>query len=179
MYPEGVELPSLSALEVPELKLSATPLLASAIHLGKYCDNQCKEFMLCNYETHDPRTCLDLGKQVTSCAFDFFRKVKAHCPTEFENYYKCLHKHGGPQYSLWKCRKIQLPFDDCIAKNLSQQRPELDFFNRVRLIETNRPKWVPNPAPMPERIPDLPDDVRRPREPKQTTGHSRYADVFI
>lgn len=59
-----------------------------------------KEFMLCRFETHDPRACLKEGKEVTSCAQKFFRQVKKHCAEEFTSYFTCLHKYGGPTYRL-------------------------------------------------------------------------------
>merc|ERR1711974_198455 len=63
--------------------MGGTPSLRSAaMHLGKYCEVQNNEFMLCRSETQDPRTCLGAGKEVTSCSMDFFRKVKATCAAE-------------------------------------------------------------------------------------------------
>ncbi|CAL8074620.1 unnamed protein product [Calicophoron daubneyi] len=152
-----VPLPTYEELETPEIKLTAVPLLAAGVHLGKFCDDECKEFMLCHYETHDPRACLKEGKAVTGCAQKFFRHVKKHCADEFTTYFTCLHKYGGPSYELQRCRGAQMPFDACIKQYLNQDRPEPGYFNRVRLHKTNRPRPEPGLAPMPERIPDLPD----------------------
>ncbi|CAH8853453.1 unnamed protein product [Trichobilharzia szidati] len=173
-----VPLPTFEELTVPELKLSACPLLAAGIHLGKFCDNECKEFMLCHYETHDPRACLEQGKAVTSCAQKFFRQVKKHCDEEFRNYYTCLHKHGGPSYSLKNCRSAQYPFDNCIKTHLNQERPELNYFNRVRLHKTDRPRYEPGLAPMPERIPDLPD-FSLSEEPARLKDRRKVNEMFI
>ncbi|KAA3669800.1 NADH dehydrogenase (ubiquinone) 1 alpha subcomplex subunit 8 [Paragonimus westermani] len=97
-----VPLPTFEELEIPEIKLTAVPLLAAGIHLAKFCDEQCKEFMLCRYETHDPRACISEGKVVTDCAHKFFKLVKRHCAEEFTAYFTCLHKYGGPTYRLEK-----------------------------------------------------------------------------
>lgn len=37
-----VPLPEYKELEVSEIKLTAVPLLAAGMHLGKFCDDQCK-----------------------------------------------------------------------------------------------------------------------------------------
>ncbi len=42
MITKSTELPTLNELEVPEIKLTAVPLLAAALYMGKYCDNQSK-----------------------------------------------------------------------------------------------------------------------------------------
>lgn len=51
--------------------------------------------MLCRQELDDPRACLGEGKAVTSCALDFFRKVKKTCHDEFMQYATCLDKSSG------------------------------------------------------------------------------------
>uniref|UniRef100_A0A0X3NPP3 NADH dehydrogenase [ubiquinone] 1 alpha subcomplex subunit 8 n=1 Tax=Schistocephalus solidus TaxID=70667 RepID=A0A0X3NPP3_SCHSO len=153
----SMDLPPLSELEVPEIKMTSVPLLAAAIHMGKFCDRQSKEFMLCNQEHHDPRRCLTEGKEVTSCGLKFLGLLKKNCADQFTDYFKCIYKHGGRTFSIENCRKLQYPLDECIKMKIGQERPELGYFNRVRLIDTNRPRPTPKPAPMPERIPDMPD----------------------
>lgn len=54
-----------------------------------------QEYMLCKAELKDPRKCLQEGKAVTSCAMDFFRKVKKTCSEEFAQYANCLDKSSG------------------------------------------------------------------------------------
>lgn len=39
---------------------------------------------------HDPRKCLNEGKEVTACSLDFFRQVKKLCKNEFMKYATCL-----------------------------------------------------------------------------------------
>lgn len=53
--------------------------------------------MLCRQELDDPRACIKEGKAVTSCAIEFFRKVKASCAEEFMQYANCLDKSSGTQ----------------------------------------------------------------------------------
>lgn len=42
MITKSTELPTLEQLEIPEIKLTSVPLLAAAIHMGKFCDKQSK-----------------------------------------------------------------------------------------------------------------------------------------
>ena len=69
-------MPSDAELDVQEVPLGTPYLKASAMHLGKYCEAQNNEFMLCRTETGDPRACLKDGREVTNCAMDFFKKVR-------------------------------------------------------------------------------------------------------
>lgn len=72
---ERVNLPSFEELTVPEVTLGYPYLKAGAQHLGKYCEPQNNEFMLCRFETDDPRKCLRDGANVTDCTLEFFSKV--------------------------------------------------------------------------------------------------------
>merc|ERR1712170_274995 len=99
-------LPSYEELNVPELKMTTAPLRAGAHHFGKYCDHQCKEFMLCNNQLRDPRKCLQEGKEVTRCGVEFFNKVRDNCAEEFTDFWKCL-DHAGPNFLYNYCRKTQ------------------------------------------------------------------------
>ena len=42
MVTKTTELPTFEELEVPEIKMTAVPLLAAALHMGKFCDQQSK-----------------------------------------------------------------------------------------------------------------------------------------
>lgn len=55
--------------------------------------------MLCRAELDDPRACLGEGKALTSCALEFFRKVKATCADEFMQYAQCVDK-SSPDSNL-------------------------------------------------------------------------------
>ena len=69
-------LPTEEELTVDEVQLGSVYLKAGSQHLGKYCESQNNEFMLCRLEEKDPRKCVSDGKAVTSCALEFFSKVK-------------------------------------------------------------------------------------------------------
>merc|ERR1712226_867355 len=99
-------LPSDEELTVEEVPLGTPSLRAGAMHLGKYCEVQNNEFMLCRTETRDPRKCLKEGRDVTSCSMEFFRKVKATCASEFMTYTSCLEKSSA-SLEFNECRKTQ------------------------------------------------------------------------
>ncbi|XP_013106917.1 NADH dehydrogenase [ubiquinone] 1 alpha subcomplex subunit 8 [Stomoxys calcitrans] len=158
----NVTLPSDEELTVPELNLSTAALRAGAFHLGKACEFQNNEFMLCRQELDDPRACLNEGKSVTGCAMDFFRKVKKSCHEEFMQYATCLDKSSGTM-SFSHCRKTQGVFDKCMKDNFDIDRPEYGYFTRAKIHATNRPA-----PPKPEKkvyadaTPGLPDDYPKP-----------------
>merc|ERR1711983_509848 len=81
-------------LTVKEVTLGYPYLKAGANHLGKYCEPQNNEFMLCRFETDDPRKCLKDGAAVTDCTLEFFSKVKQACPAELTRCAMCLEKMG-------------------------------------------------------------------------------------
>ena len=72
---KDIQLPSDAELTVEEVPVGTPYLKAGAQHMGKYCEPQNNEFMLCRSENQDPRKCLQDGKEVTACALDFLRKV--------------------------------------------------------------------------------------------------------
>ena len=84
MFTKDDNLPTMEELTVEEVKLGSTYLRAGGCHLGKYCEPENNEFVLCRNETNDPVKCLDEGKQVTSCALNFFQSVSSRNP----RYYK-------------------------------------------------------------------------------------------
>jgi len=147
-------LPSCEELTVPEIELSSAPLRAGAHHFGKYCDNQCKEFMLCNAEEKDPRKCINEGKDVTRCGLEFFKKVKLHCAEEFTSYWKCIDR-SQHDMNYKNCRQTQGVFDKCILEHLGQERPGLGHFSKTRIHHTNRPEPVKDVI-LPQPIPDTP-----------------------
>lgn len=81
-------------------------------------------------------------------------------------------------FHTYRCRTLQHPFDACIKEHLNQDRPELDHFTRVRLHKTTRPRPEYGLAPMPERIPDLPDFSDLP-EPERIRERRTINDWFI
>ena len=72
MFTKEDKLPTLEELEVPEIQLGSAYLRAGACHLGKYCEPENNEFVLCKLETNNPVKCLNEGKAVTSCSMKFF-----------------------------------------------------------------------------------------------------------
>jgi|ERR1712038_239113 len=168
-FQEADHLPSYEELETTELNMTAAPLRAGAHHLGRYCDNQSKEFMLCMKEENDPRKCIYEGKEVTRCGVEFFQKMKAHCAEEFTAHWNCV-DHAGIDMNLTYCRKTQAAFDKCVFDTLGQERPELGYFSRIRVHETTRPKPkrdVPFPEPTPE--PPNPKEMPIPDSAKHGT----------
>ncbi|KAL4229299.1 ndufa8 [Mactra antiquata] len=144
-------LPSYEELHVPELKLSFPALRAASHYLGYFCDNQCKEFMLCRSENRDdPRPCINEGKEVTSCGLDFFNKLKSSpCASSFTSYWKCL---DNAEYMEFRyCRQFQKVFDQCMEEHLNMKKPEPGHFTKIRLHDSPRPKVeveLPEPIPV-------------------------------
>merc|ERR1712127_1031930 len=128
-------------LTVEEVPLGTPSLRAGAMHLGKYCELQNNEFMLCRTETRDPRKCLDAGNQVTSCSMEFFRKVKATCAAEFMAYTSCLEK-GSAQMYFNKCRNTQSVYDKGVLDNMDLERPHYGYHCLPKIHDTDRPAPV-------------------------------------
>ncbi|CAK1550503.1 unnamed protein product [Leptosia nina] len=160
-----VNLPEFSVLNVPEVDLSSATLMSAAHHLGKDCENINNEFMLCRMESRDPRACLHLGKQVTDCTMQFFKKVKSKCQHEFNQYAHCIDKSSG-DYSFKKCRKTQAVFDKCMEEKLCMVRPDFGYFCRARVHESKTTPPPPDPCPCHSKVqdptPSLPDCKPRP-----------------
>ncbi|XP_067629701.1 NADH dehydrogenase [ubiquinone] 1 alpha subcomplex subunit 8 [Eurosta solidaginis] len=158
----NIALPSDEELTVQELNLSTSALRAGAFHLGKQCENHNNEFMLCRQELDDPRACINEGKAVTSCALDFFRKVKKTCHEEFVQYATCLDKSSG-NMAFGHCRKTQGVFDKCVFDNLGIERPDYGYFTRAKIHSTERPAPPqPEKREYPDATPGLPADYPRP-----------------
>ncbi|XP_050315672.1 NADH dehydrogenase [ubiquinone] 1 alpha subcomplex subunit 8 [Anthonomus grandis grandis] len=150
-------IPSDEELTVQEVNLTGPALKAGAFHLGKVCEAENNEFILCRNETKDPRACINEGKIVTSCSLNFFRQIKKTCADEFAQYANCLDK-SSPDQQFTPCRKTQAVFDKCVKDNLGIDRPPFDYFNRVHVHKTARPKpEEPRPAVYPDATPGLPE----------------------
>ncbi|KAI5638073.1 hypothetical protein NE865_09194 [Phthorimaea operculella] len=156
-----VHLPTEEELTVKEVNLSSATLHAGSFHLGKYCENVNNEFMLCRFEEGDPRKCINEGKAVTACTYEFFRKVKSACLDEFNQYANCVDKSSG-DYSLKYCRKTQGVFDGCMLEKLKIERPDFGYFTEARVHNTKRPKPLPEPkAVYPDATPALPETAEK------------------
>lgn len=135
---DDLYLPSDEEIKHKEIPLTHNFLLSSAMWLGKYCDNQCKDFMLCRKEEMDPRKCLTESNEVTDCGLDFFKKVKKTCKDELEWYTKCLDFTGGqPQYR--RCRREQAIFDHCMYES-GFERARFGYFQLLRVHDPDRPR---------------------------------------
>ncbi|KAK4297798.1 hypothetical protein Pmani_029802 [Petrolisthes manimaculis] len=157
MFTKDFELPTEEELTVQEVNVTTSSLRAGAFHLGKSCEKENHEFILCREEEKDPRKCLKEGKDVTSCALNFFRKVKKSCLEEFSQYAHCLDQ-SSKDLNYRYCRNTQAIFDKCVLENLNLERPEFGYFSRAQVIQTDRPKpegytsveYPDAPPPIPE-----------------------------
>ncbi|XP_066972513.1 NADH dehydrogenase [ubiquinone] 1 alpha subcomplex subunit 8 [Macrobrachium rosenbergii] len=166
MYTKDFELPAEEELTVQEINISTPYLKAGAFHLGKHCEEQNNDFMLCRKEENDPRKCLGEGKEVTACALDFFRKIKKSCLEEFNQYANCLDK-SSKDFQYRHCRNTQSVFDKCVLDNLGIERPEFGYFCRPKVVNTKRP------LPEPEALPEFPG-AAEPIPPPPVKGTARY-----
>ncbi|KAL0278254.1 UNVERIFIED_CONTAM: hypothetical protein PYX00_000121 [Menopon gallinae] len=141
-YTYDTNLPSEEELTVDEVNLSMAALYAGAHHLGKVCEYQNNEFILCRQEVGDPRKCLQQGKEVTACALDFFRKLKKSCREEFNDYAKCIHKSSS-NWTYSPCRNTQQVFDKCVLDNLGIERPPWGWACEVHVHNTKQKKPEP------------------------------------
>lgn len=147
---DDITLPTEDEIGHKEIPLTHNFFLASAMWLGKYCDNECKDFMLCRQEIKDPRKCLKYGHGVTDCGLDFFKKVKNTCKDELEWYTKCL-DYSGRAPIFQRCRREQAIFDGCMYSN-GFERAKFGDFQKVRVHE---PEWE-----RPKRyVPLFPDSI--------------------
>lgn len=108
-------------LEVEELKVTSALLVGAAHHYGAYCSKQNDAFMDCRIDHKDPRKCLEEGKNVTSCAKQFFSKIKGSCNEEFTVFWTCL---DYKNHDVSRCRKTQAAFDSCMATKMNLHKPE-------------------------------------------------------
>jgi len=154
---KDVKLPSDEELTVQEVNVSTAGLRAASFHLGKACENENNEFMLCRTEEGDPRKCLAEGRAVTACSLSFFRQIKKSCAAEFTQFANCLDRSSS-DYSFEPCRNTQAAFDKCALDNLNIERPYFGYFSEVKVHHTERPKppgiEKPEPVEAPTRLPE-------------------------
>ena len=91
--------PSDEALTVEEVPLGTPYLKAGGTYLGKYCEPQNNEFMLCRLETDDASKCLEDGRAVTNCTNQFFRQVRT-----LKHFYNCKNEsnRNGNNFGYFK-----------------------------------------------------------------------------
>lgn len=167
--PDSLTLPTEKELTVEEIPVTVSYLLASAMWMGKFCDFQQKEFMLCRSEEKDPRKCLEYGKEVTACGMDFLRKVKEHCNEELDWYTKCLDFSGrDPEFK--KCRRAQAIYDGCMADS-GFERAKFGHFQMMRVHESERPKPKPHVPIFDDAVPSW--NPYAPENSKEATPNSK------
>ncbi|XP_049877831.1 NADH dehydrogenase [ubiquinone] 1 alpha subcomplex subunit 8-like [Pectinophora gossypiella] len=151
------ELPEFEQLKVEhEVDLSTATLMAAAPYLGKYCESINNEFMLCRYENQDPRPCVELGKIVTKCTIEFFKRVKKNCLHEHNQYTNCIDKSSG-NYKPWFCRKTHAVYEECMREKLCIDYPGFGYFTRGR-IHTS--KCTDPPEELCPCVPSMDDETR-------------------
>lgn len=158
MFTKDFPLPTEEELTVQEINVSTPSLRAAAFHLGKTCEEQNNEYMLCRKEEKDPRKCLDEGKAVTACSLNFFRKIKKSCLEEFSQYANCLDKSSRDMEYKY-CRNTQAIYDKCVLDNLGLERPDFGYFCEPKIVDSKRPKPIEEPLSFPdapEPLPELP-----------------------
>lgn len=162
---DDITLPTPEEIKHQEIPLTHNYMLASAMWLGKYCDNQSKEYMLCRSEEADPRKCLEESRQVTECGLQFFRKLKKACKEELEWYNKCL-DFTGREPSYRRCRPEQAIFDGCMHDN-GFERARFGHFQMLRVHDSERPKPKPHVPIFPDSV--EPYDMFAPENAKPTS----------
>ena len=83
-------LPHPDEVTIEELPVTWGPLKAASLQLGKFCEFESNEFMLCKQETGDPRKCLQEGRDVTACGHRFLQRLKETCYEEFTSFWRCM-----------------------------------------------------------------------------------------
>ncbi|CAH0400530.1 unnamed protein product [Chilo suppressalis] len=166
-----VHLPTMEELDTQEVNVSTATLMSAAPYLGKSCENVNSEYMLCRQELNDPRACIKIGKMVTACAMQVFRRIKAECLEEFNQYANCVEKSSG-DFVFKNCRKTQMVFDGCMFEKCQLRRPHFGYFCRGRVHRTSSPEPAAPPcpchSPVPDPTPSLPDC--KPRKPARFGG---------
>lgn len=143
---KNVKLPEFADLTVDEVNLSTATLMSAGPFFAKACEGINNEFMLCRLESNDPTQCVALGKGVTACTLDFFKKLKSNCLDEFNQYANCVDKSSG-NYSFRNCRKTQAVLDECMADKMCISRPDFGYFCRPRVHETRLKALPKEPCP--------------------------------
>lgn len=154
---ENYQLPDDKELNVEEIKATYPVLHAASYYVGKKCELQNNEYMLCKVEERDPRRCLKEGRDVTNCAMEVFKKLKKHCKEDFEQYVHCL-EQSSPDLHYKHCRKTQAVIDKCVLDNLQIERPHFGYFCEAKIHDSPRPRPAPKRHEFPDALPPLPTE---------------------
>jgi len=162
-FTEDYRFPDQDELTTQEINVSSPTLRAVAPYMGKSCDFESKEFMLCRTENLDPRKCLAEGRAVTECGLKFLQNMKKMCAVQVEQQAECLEWANARMEGRF-CRKTEGTLDKCVLDNLGIEAPHLGYFSMPRIHESQRPKPVDVIASReyqtPPSINDAPDDVK-------------------
>ncbi|KAI4502419.1 hypothetical protein M0802_002331 [Mischocyttarus mexicanus] len=169
---EKVKLPDDSELTTPELNVTYPVLQAASFYVGKKCEWESNEFMLCREEEKDARVCLKEGKALTACAMDFFKQLKKHCREDFEQYVNCIDRSSG-KMELAHCRKTQAVVDKCVLDKLNIERPYYGYFCETKVHDSKRPKPTYKAPEFPNSLPPLPEG--EPEHPGKFGSRSYFA----
>lgn len=153
---EKVKLPDDSELTTQELNIPFPVLQAASFYVGKKCEWERNEFMLCKEEEKDARVCLKEGKALTACGMEFFKQLKKNCREDFEQYVTCLERSSGTM-EFGECRKTQAVVDKCILDKLNIERPYYGYFCETKIHDSQRPKPQYKPTEFPNALPSLPE----------------------
>ncbi|KJE96335.1 NADH dehydrogenase 1 alpha subcomplex subunit 8 [Capsaspora owczarzaki ATCC 30864] len=103
--------------QVEEIKVTSSPLLAAAKHLGEYCDTPNRAYMQCRFDKKNPELCLEEGRYVTECTAEFFKVLRGNCNERFTELWQCLDKNNqdfrfcsAAQKALAACAKEKMSF---------------------------------------------------------------------
>ncbi|KAL2726967.1 NADH dehydrogenase ubiquinone 1 alpha subcomplex subunit 8 [Vespula squamosa] len=154
---EKVKFPDDSELTVQEINVTYPVLQAASFYVGKKCEWQSNEFMLCKEEEKDARRCINEGKALTACALDFFKQLKKHCREDFEQYVRCLERSSGTM-ELSKCRNTQAIVDKCVLDKLNIERPSFGYFCEAKIHDSSRPRPKEEVPEFPGALPPLPKE---------------------
>ena len=80
-----------------------------------------------------------IGKELTECGLNFYRKMKQTCRPEIEAYARCIDETDG-RYPLTVCLENRGYFDDCMKNKFGLEKPELGYFSQIRVHNSSRPE---------------------------------------
>jgi len=155
--------PEPEELTTQEINVSSPTLTAVAPYIGKACDFESQEFMLCRTENLDPRKCLVEGRAVTACGLKFLQKMKKMCAPQVKDHADCLEWKSQRMEGRF-CRPTEAILDKCIVENTGIERPHLGYFSMPRIYDSQRPKPVDVIATRefeaPPSLKDAPEEVK-------------------
>ncbi|KAJ3172170.1 hypothetical protein HDU88_006985 [Geranomyces variabilis] len=115
LWVEPAQLSSETAPAVAEVGCTSAPLESMAFHFASFCKKYNDDYVQCKNESQDPKHCLKEGRKVTRCALDLIGKLKENCDAQWTKHWECLDMNN---HTLFKCRKEEKEFNDCVFKRL-------------------------------------------------------------